>query len=565
MLDYYQKIWELLDKYLENFNSDELREKVLSVLCEAAPDIANYNIVLSKMVFKTFIKLSKSNWVDKRYLMQAVVYILKIGKKRMNKETYSEWEKFNSKLLENNFSNKLKRFVGMNMIEDLFHTKGEYDKEWIELQIKNLASNAAQNPEILLPEFEWLIKNGTGRNFQFGYFLGLSDIKKIFLDEIIRSYKSGSNIVNYQFLGGYLKSIHANNFELWEKIILNLSEDPYFASNFPQLVWYSGVSNNIIEKIIDMLSNEIFGVEKLYSFKFGNIIDQIDESLFRKLILLLLKEKSGLGAGLALDLCYNRYLYPKKSKNIPKNIFKKILLHQAFWENPTKIKHEGMTEFVWKETAKIIIKIFPELQLKITNKILEFFADDNSITGGYHSQINEVLTVIIKEKPRETWKIIEKYIEPPYDSRAFHLTQWLRGGKFFDIHEPSVLEYFIFNDIWKWVEDNPEKRAPYLASFVPPNLFPTNGQPSLTRELLIKYGHLKSVRNSFSANYSTDGWSGSEVKHLQSKKNELIEKMKNERNSNIQLWINEYKKYLDKDIERAKMFEEREGFFNNEE
>lgn len=60
------------------------------------------------------------------------------------------------------------------------------------------------------------------------------------------------------------------------------------------------------------------------------------------------------------------------------------------------------------------------------------------------------------------------------------------------------------------------------------------------------------------ANFYTEGWSGRESVHFQTKKQSLLEFRKGETNENVKRWMDEYVASLDKQIERARIEEERE-------
>ena len=166
-----------------------------------------------------------------------------------------------------------------------------------------------------------------------------------------------------------------------------------------------------------------------------------------------------------------------------------------------------------------------------------------------------MLTDFVKEDPKNSWQKIVKYLGPPYDIRAFRIKQWLRGSKGL-LPESSILEMFDSQDIWKWVDADIENRAGYLATFIPPILVAS--EKCLARELLIKYGDRKDVRDNFTANYSTEGWSGSMSEHYHVVLQELESLKCKESNCNIIRWIDEYSENVKKQIEWAKLREERE-------
>jgi hypothetical protein len=155
---------------------------------------------------------------------------------------------------------------------------------------------------------------------------------------------------------------------------------------------------------------------------------------------------------------------------------------------------------------------------------------------------------------------IIKYIGPPINTRAYIITRWLRGeGQVFGENaKEGALRFIAPKDIWHWVEQDIQKRARYLASFVPPILFKEDKRFCLAAELLRRYGDREEVRHSLMANFSTEGWSGPASLHYQNKKQELLEFEKGQDNPNVRIWIDDYICSLEKQIENEKIQEERE-------
>jgi hypothetical protein len=166
----------------------------------------------------------------------------------------------------------------------------------------------------------------------------------------------------------------------------------------------------------------------------------------------------------------------------------------------------------------------------------------------------------VKIEPRSVWKIIESYLGPPIDKRAYSLTRWLRGKNEKTAGEPAALQLFDSNLIWQWVSEDVEKRARYLASFVPPALSCRGEQKSLARELLVKYGDRSDVRNTFTGNYSSEGWVGPESSHYKERREELLKFKQHETNPNVIRWVDEYLGILTVRTEQAKAEEEFRGF-----
>src|SRR5205823_4272568 len=81
----------------------------------------------------------------------------------------------------------------------------------------------------------------------------------------------------------------------------------------------------------------------------------------------------------------------------------------------------------------------------------------------------------------------------------------------------SILHAIPPEDIWAWVDIDAERRAWYLATFVPKDLLLYPERTSLVREILIRYGDREDVQRNLMANFSSEGWMGPESAHHRSK------------------------------------------------
>jgi hypothetical protein len=261
------------------------------------------------------------------------------------------------------------------------------------------------------------------------------------------------------------------------------------------------------------------------------------------------------GALTALDIFYFYYFYGDAKRTPDRSLALELLVHRVFWSNPNHVKFDTMVEHVWKETALGLIGKFPDVGQILVERIVLFFGNAESLLGVYHSDVQQVLTTIAEIAPQAVWTTIEPYLGPPIDRRAYSLTHWLRGEK----DGPSPLQLFDPVLIWQWVDKDAEKRARYLASFVPPSLWYTEGQCSLARELLVKYGDRSDVRNAFHANYASELWVGPESSHYIQRSDELLQFKQHETNPNVIKWMDEYLSDLAVRIDHAKAQEEMEN------
>lgn len=176
----------------------------------------------------------------------------------------------------------------------------------------------------------------------------------------------------------------------------------------------------------------------------------------------------------------------------------------------------------------------------------------------FHTRTRTVLNEITLRYPAEVWQEVTGYLGPPIDTRAFHITSWLRGGDYFAPESEGALSAMPAEKIWEWVDVNVDKRAWYVASFVPRTLHGNVGRFCLARQVLVRYGEREDVRRNLMANFSTEGWTGDASLHFEIKKNRLLEFRKTEEDDNVKHWIDEYISYLERSIAREKVQEERE-------
>ena len=103
---------------------------------------------------------------------------------------------------------------------------------------------------------------------------------------------------------------------------------------------------------------------------------------------------------------------------------------------------------------------------------------------------------------------------------------------------------------WDWVDESIEKRAWFIAHIAPRTMSLDQWKDSLAREVLVRYGKRNDVRKELRANYSTEGWSGSESTFYEGKKQILTQFRDGETNANVKTWLDEYILSMEAEIKR---------------
>src|SRR5664279_2309211 len=77
------------------------------------------------------------------------------------------------------------------------------------------------------------------------------------------------------------------------------------------------------------------------------------------------------------------------------------------------------------------------------------------------------LDELVSRNPVEAWRIVSEYIKPPMDTRGFVITRWLRGDTGFNGRNPGPMRHIPREEVWSWIEADPEARASYVANMAP--------------------------------------------------------------------------------------------------
>ncbi len=557
--DAYQKVWELLYSKIESLPKDE-QDQAIEVLLNNARGLGRIP-KLTNMIIANITKLSTKPYGNKEKILKRVVAILHYDGKTMPAKIKKKWQKLRDDLVGNDFSSLMKRYVGMDLLEDKFDENGNrVDKS--DVHIKELAQQALGDPKLLQPELDWLATHEAKSGYRFGYELGKQDKDFSLLPMLLdaqRRISEKQNSSDY-FLGGYLRALFEKDKRKWESLLDDLIEDKKLASWVSDLTWRSGMSDRAALRVLELAKKKEITPRHFRVFGLGSVIRDLSEDIFKKWIDFLLDCPEDYAVSIALDLYQFFYLRKESRHKLPATLTLRLLTHPSLFKKLSSGRRDQMDDFHWKEIGNKFIELYPKRTLPLAKVILKHFGEDGSILEEYHSQSQEVIDGIARKHPSEVWDIVAKYLGPPIDSRAFHIRSWLRGSKHSPAGVSGALAFFPLEKIWEWVDANIDKRAWYIASFVPKRLFKQKGETCWAREVLARYGDREDVRKEMGANFYTEGWSGPASLHYQQKKEQLLAFKKGEDNENVKRWLDEMIESLDKQIEHEKIQEERRGF-----
>ncbi len=555
--DAYRQVWQLLFKRLDSLPEDE-QQQAINILLQNARGLGRMQNLVS-MVIDTMNELAQKFYVEKPMILAEIIRILHYDSKKLTTETRQHWEQLKLKLTGSNFTSLMKRYVGMDILEDKFDEEGNQIDQ-TQSKIEDLVQQAIKNKDLLQKELHWLVTTIAKNGYRFGYALAKNDKNVSLLPTILEVQRNAVKNADVCFLGGYLRVLFEQDRERWENQLDALVEDKNLNTWIPELTWRAGMSDRAALRILSLAERGIIGISHFWIFRSGSVIQDLSEGIFTKLIKYLLDSSDAYAVSITLDLYDFYYIRTESKHTMPKEVTLELLTHPLLLQKTKSGKRNQMDDYHWKNIGKPFVQLYPEKSLDLADKMLQHFGEEDTIFDSFHSHTQEVLNEVARRNPEEIWTRVTKYLGPPKDSCAYHITQWLRGDFSFDDEEKGMLPIFPSEIIWKWVDEDINNRAKYLASFVPNKLLRAEGKICFAREVLVRYGTRDDVRRNLMANFSTEGWSGPESLHYQKKKQNLLEFKKEENNENVKCWIDEYVSSIDKRIEQAKIEEEREGF-----
>lgn len=564
-----REILEEYDLYLKAFwekyqiNTYLEKNEIANVL------LHHVRVLLQYKNFQSFVldilrKLSDGDNELKGKVIEALVTSLRYDKAGLGENLSSELQSLHDQLSETDFSSMLRRYVGLNLLEDRYSIDSE-DDIVIDRKLDHLAKQVVAQHSILDPELSWVLTAEAKNGFEFGKRLGLLDRDDQLWPKIISHWLALDTQASDFFLGGFLAGVFERDIASWEAKIHEIT-DSTLGTQLPYLVLRSGMSPNIAKLLLDKSRTGLFDPSLFSIYIYGAVILKIPEDTLLEIFEFMLQSENRRCISSAIEMI-GSLLHNKHMLHIfDKEIFIQLITHEKLFSSSDESKFGSMASYTWNELALALAKTNKEKSLIVLDKCLQHLNEDNTIVGMRTEDAWGFLTYCAEQFPDDTWRIIAKNIDP-FQSNGISIFQWLKGGIFFEhpsrrdgnIIKPKAFSYLPREDIFKWIEQDVETRAPLIARFAPFDLTKPQDKPkAFMRELIEKYGSSERVRNEVSANYYTEGWSGLTSTHLTKKIEKLKDYQEAETDKNVEKWLNAEISHLKERIEEAKNREERE-------
>lgn len=556
----YKRAWKLLSEQLEHLPEEELKEGA-TILLEHAGEVGRI-VDIGDMVVETIESIVQKRYVNEKQLIEAISQILyydePYGNHGLPTEIRQQFEKLKEELVSSDFHSVMQRYVGMDLLEDKFD-KDYNHVEQAQSQIEKLAHQAVDRPFLLQSELYWLVTVEAKNGYRFGNELGKRDDGFDLLPTLLDAQRNAGENASVYFLGGYFHAIFDSDVAEWEKQLDALVADSILNVEIPELTSRSSMTDRAGLRILQLATSGIINSNHFRMFTYSKTIESLSKGVFMRWIEFLLSVTDKSAASIVLHLYHSYYIFDKPEPTLPCELTFRVLSHPVLFEESDRYRFDTMTDYYWVEIGQVFLHRYPRKSLELLEPILSHFGRKGSIVNVF-AQTCSVLDQIMEQHREKVWEQVSKLLEDQTDfSRKSNLERWLREGNSSAKKErKGALTLIPPEKIWKWVDEDIENRAWYLAyRLVPKTLSVEEWWTSLARELLVRYGERDEVRSGMRSNYLTEGWHGPGSLHYKEKQEQLLRLKDGEDNENVKRWIDEFVDGLEEAIVHEKIEEER--------
>ena len=555
----YKAVWKLLEDQLPRLPEDE-RKKGVDILLVHARGLTRIRD-LSNMIVDTVVTIVKEKYVNEKHVIETVKHILHYDGDDIPTETRELWEQLMDKLVTPDFHSMMKRYVSMELLEDLQFDDDQDYVDHAQLKIEELAQFTVSNPSFLQRELDWLATTEAKKGYDFGHELGKRGNGFSLLPTLLKAQRSAGDNSSTAFLGGYFRALFESDSERWETQLDALIDDAQLRLLIPELTSRSGLTDRAGLRILDLAERDIIDISQFRFFAYGQQINNLTDIVFTGWITFLLSVTDKTSVSLAVNFFHRYHVFQKPKPTLPFELTFRLITHPALFKETDESRVDStMRDYYWTEISKAFLHLQPEKKLELAELMLSHFGEKGSIVNPY-SRTCSMLDDITAQCPTQIWKQVSGLLKSQgHSSRTIALEKWLREGASWGREEAKAALLHIPHElIWEWIDEDTENRAWYFAERVVPKTHSVKEwKASLVREFLVRYGSQEKARHSLMSNYLSGVSFGPASSRYQAKKEKLLQIKDIDDDEIVTRWIGEFVAGLEAQIGRETRREERE-------
>jgi hypothetical protein len=551
LIDAHLKAWAMLDEALQRFEGEE-EARALEIALRQGRSMV-FHPLLNEPALSTVERLAddpdRATWAS----LVSFADGLRFHQDHLTPSAARRLEALRARLEGESFGSRLRRWVAVRSFDDEIELLGQ-ETGRMRRALARLAGETLEDQSRLEPDLDWLNSVEAANGMQFGLELGRLDTDFALWTTLRAALVARRDAGNPFFLAGYLKALRERDAERWASELDAIIDDPTLRRYAIELAWRTGMTDGHLRHLVESAKRGEIAAEQFGLLTYSSELKQTAGDAFLPLANYLL-ELGGTYVFLVLRLWHAYFVHqsPDTARAMPKETALSLLTTAL----ATKLDaDQPMHDFRWNAVARTFVKQHEDTAVALGKAMLLHFGQDGTILGLYCAQSLETLNKIAREHPVEIWRAASAALLER-GTRCFRIARWLRG-EFGGVGSsaPSMITFVPPDLLWAWADEDLEGRAWYLATLVPPSLG-QDGEFSLARELLVRYGDRDDVRRNLSSNFLTEGWMGEMSEHYSVKRLGFLQVLARETNSNVRCWVRDFVAHLKQSIDWSKAREER--------
>jgi len=427
------------------------------------------------------------------------------------------------------------------------HEKPKYRAKEL---VKALAHRIAISPDkfdeirhLLTPE-----KTTQGLSY-FGKQLAQYDPDRYFLPELIKITSEAKHLT---CLYGYLEEVRNENHALFTSTINSFLDSEGTAWLGSHMTLSSDYDDSLFVKCLSALDKGWITPEK-FNWLRGNAIKIVPNERLHTLFQQLNRHPSEESLWILIYLL-DQIPFDKFSPFDSKFVFQVVSKSM-----PSEERIDTMKSYHWKNVSQKLVQWDESSILPLLDLLLVKMGDVYRLS--YDSDIEPLANELVQANPSGAWKLIMAHFEETLPKWRSDLLNWLKGGVggFDEKEHRGAIADLPLQEVLDWIDTDPESRAGLIAHAALRTLDDAGGG-KLTRELLHKYQKFDGVLSGISANFHSGGWSGPTSAHLKRKREKFRQWLAAGFDFEVTQWIESEIEYLDREIDREEINEERDRF-----
>jgi transcriptional regulator with XRE-family HTH domain len=549
LIEAYRHVWKLLANQANRVDGDE-RKLVVDILIRRSTELLSRVPPLVKDIEHTVLTLLEDKATDLRLLVRNLQWLKRHGKLLTPRARRCAMT-IERRIAGTTFRTKLRRLVLLSDPFDDYGPDGEREG-LLEKKIELLASACVDRNKRLVPLLSELVCEHGYNLALFGEYLGRLDESLSLLQPMTTARKDASVDGNEILLGRYLHGIRLRGDVTWENSVLSWLSEERGYDIVTSLSCYAGFTHTIIQKLLTGIdSSKLSLVGLLRSVTYSVDVKDLPDHSVRVLLERSLTAQDRDTVVGALQLAERWYDKDASEDRLPHDVISALVRNAAAVYN----SHNQDLDWIFQYWVRRIMPLGSTTAIELLRTFLMKCEDWRFELHFKHSMTNGLLVDIVTAQPKNAWTVFMSFLGNTSSHLARNLQRWLSPSGFGDEH--ALITEFPECAVIDWALEDPEDRAPYLARVLPTEIA-KSGPGKLTRECLLRFGHLDDFRRSLLSHFQFGGYQGPASKHYSDLRETARGWLAEESALAVREWLEWYIDSLTHQIEREKIQEERD-------